>query len=129
MLDKKTLKKFGKTMGIAFAVIFCIIFFKARQANYWFLSISALFFVLAVVLPAALKPVYIAWMRFAALLGWVNSRLILLVIFYLAMAPMGLVMRLFGKDPLERKIDKNKESYWKQNGQKSFSAQDYERQF
>lgn len=123
------MRKFGITMAIAFAVIFCIIFFKARQANYWFLSISALFFALAAVLPTALKPAYIAWMRLAALLGWVNSRLILLVIFYLAMLPIGLVMRLFGKDPLERKIDKNIDSCWKQNGQKNFNPQDYEQQF
>lgn len=68
-------------------------------------------------------------MRFALVLSWVNTRLILLIIFYLIFTPIGLAMRLFGIDLLERKSDKNKKSYWKKKEKKSFSRLDYERQF
>jgi ABC-type uncharacterized transport system permease subunit len=68
-------------------------------------------------------------MRFAAVLAWINTRLILIVMFYLIFTPMGLVMRLFGADPLGLKVEKDKGSYWKKMGQKPFNPQDYERQF
>ena len=47
------------------------------------------------------------------MLGWINTRLILFIIFYLVFTPIGLVMRLFGVDLLDKKIDKNKNSYWR----------------
>jgi len=73
-----------------------------------------------------LKPVYIAWMKFVYLFGWVNTRLMLIIIFYLVFTPIGLVMRLCGVDPLERKINKKEKSYWKK---KELSKPNYERQF
>lgn len=127
--DQKTLRKFGSTMGIALGVIFFIIFLKAGRINLWILSLSTLFFALGAILPAALKPVYIVWMNLAAFLGWVNSRLVLLIIFYLLMTPIALVMKLCRVDPLERKFDKNMTSYWKKKEQKGASLTDYERQF
>jgi hypothetical protein len=68
-------------------------------------------------------------MRFAYLLAWINTRLILCAIFYLVFTPIGLVMRLLKIDPLDRKIDKNKNSYWIKKEKKDFCPLDYERQF
>jgi len=58
-----------------------------------------------------LKPVYAAWMSFASVLGWINTRIILAILFYLVLTPMGLAMRLLGVDLLERK--EKKETCWK----------------
>jgi len=76
--------------------------------------------------PLWLRSVYAAWMKFAFLLAWVNTRLILVIIFYLVFTPLGLLMRLCGADPLERKINKKAGSYWKKRG---LTEPSYERQF
>ena len=79
--------------------------------------------------PVSLKPVYIFWMRLAFILAWINTRLILSILFYLIFTPIGIGMRLFGGDLLDKKIDKNKESYWIKKEKAAFKQSDYERQF
>ncbi|MDD2679596.1 MAG: SxtJ family membrane protein [Candidatus Omnitrophica bacterium] len=126
ILDTKNLKKFGMTMGIAFLVIAIFIIIRHKHSPLPVLIIALIFFIMGVVTPALLKPAYIAWMRFAYLLGWINTRLILVIIFYLVLTPIGLVMRLCGIDSLERKINKKAGSYWKK---RELTKPSYERQF
>ena len=66
--------------------------------------------VLALVIPAALGPVYKVWMAFAEVLGWVNTRIILSLIFFVLFLPFGLVLRLV-RDPMRRKLDPAQDSY------------------
>jgi hypothetical protein len=128
-LDKSSLRKFGVTMGIAFLVITLLIFSRHRHSILPTAAISAIFFVLAFAVPGSLRQVYILWMKLALVLSWVNTRLILFVIFYLMFTPIGLAMKLFNADPLDRKIDKKKESYWGVREKRAFNHLDYERQF
>jgi uncharacterized protein involved in cysteine biosynthesis len=127
--DKKSLRRFGITMGIAFLVITLLILIKHRYSIMPTIIISAVFFVMAILLPLALKPVYIVWMSLAFVLGWVNTRLILAVIFYLVFTPVGIILRLLRKDLLERRIEKGKISYWKKKETLKESPLQYERQF
>lgn len=69
------------------------------------------------------------WMKFAYLLGWINSRILLIIIFYLVFAPTGLVMRLLRVDLLDRKIEKDKPSYWKTKDDLDSSPLGYEKRF
>jgi hypothetical protein len=62
--------------------------------------------------PGLLRPVYVVWMALALPIGWVVSHLLLLVVYYLVVTPIGLLMRLFGYDPLQRRIDRTATSYW-----------------
>ena len=66
---------------------------------------------LAIVFPAGLKPIYRAWMTFGDVAGWLNTRVILLLLFYVVVLPVGLIMKIFGSDPLHRKADPSMESY------------------
>jgi multisubunit Na+/H+ antiporter MnhG subunit len=128
-LDRNSLKKFAIIMGTAFLVFSLIVFFK-HKAGYFILGIVlVIFFVFAFIRPELLKPIYIVWMKFAFVLGWINTRIILIIVFYLVITPVGLLLKLFGKDILDIKIDKTKESYWIKKDKKQFSLQDYERQF
>jgi hypothetical protein len=61
--------------------------------------------------PPAARAFHTAWMRFAVLLGHVNSRVILTLVYYLGVTPYGVVTRLVGRDPLRRR-GKQSESYW-----------------
>lgn len=127
-LDNKSLRKFGITMGIVFLAITIFIFGRHKHALPTSI-ISAVFFILALIMPVLLKPVYIFWMRLAYILAWINTRLILFILFYIVFTLIGMVMRLFGVDLLNRKIEKNKESYWIPKEKKQFNPFDYERQF
>jgi len=72
--------------------------------------IAALFAVAALVAPRALGPVYRVWMAVGEVLAWINTRIILTLVFFLVVTPTGLVMRLFGRSPLERR--RSGTSYW-----------------
>jgi len=128
-LDKKSLRKFGITMGAFFLVIASVIFIRHKHSPLPVSIISATFFLLAAMAPSLLKPVYIGWMKLAFLLSWINTRLILFIIFYLLFTPMAIAIRLFRVDLLDRKIDRLKESYWKKREKIPFSPLNYERQF
>ncbi len=128
-LGKNNLKKFGVTMAAAFLVITLFILFKHKHNPLPIVCVSLAFFIAALFAPAILKPVYIIWMRLAFVLSWINTRLILCALFYTIFTLIGLGMRLFGIDLLDRKIEKSKGSYWRKKEKKEFSALDYERQF
>lgn len=128
-LSTKNLRKFGITMAIAFVMISFFIFIKHRNSLLPAVIAAIIFFISAVLIPNLLKPVYIFWMRLAFILGWINTRLILCVIFFLILTPIGLVIKLSGNDLLDRKTDKNRQSYWIKKDKKEFSPADYERQF
>jgi multisubunit Na+/H+ antiporter MnhG subunit len=127
-LDKITLKSFGITMGVVFFVLAGIFFFK--QKHFFMrnnLIVAGVFILAGLVLPILLKPIYIVWMRLAFILGWVNTRLILIILFYLVFTPLALLMRLFKIDLLERK---NKDiTYWKKKEKTDFNISNYERRF
>ncbi|MCX5679777.1 MAG: SxtJ family membrane protein [Candidatus Omnitrophica bacterium] len=126
--DKRTLRKFGMTMGVAFLVISCLFFFRHKYAGAMYsLIISCIFFMMRMALPTFLKPVYMIWMRFAFILGWINTRIVLVIIFYLIFTPVGLFMRLLRIDLLERK--KKEGTCWKKKDTPKFSPLNYERRF
>lgn len=54
--------------------------------------------------PMLLAPVYVVWMKLAFLLGWVNSRILLCVIFFLIITPIALIARIFNRDALDRRL-------------------------
>lgn len=112
-VTKKDLRQFGVIMGI-----FIVLFFGLLIPWIWSIAFptwpwiaAAVFVVPALIIPVVLKPVYIVWMKFAHVLGWINTRLLLSIVFYLIVMPIGIIMRLFGKDPMHRRFDKSTDSY------------------
>jgi hypothetical protein len=61
--------------------------------------------------PASLRLLYVPWMKFAAVAQWVNTRIIMLLLFYLVILPIGLLLRLFGKDAMRRRFQETAASY------------------
>jgi len=128
-LDKYSLRKFAILIGVIFLALGFMLFLKRKDFNLILGVISAAFFVFAFTKPELLKPIYIAWMKLAFVLGWINTRIILIIAFYLVFTPVALLLRMFGKDILDKGIDNSRNSYWIKKEQKSFCLQDYERQF
>jgi hypothetical protein len=79
--------------------------------------------------PRALKWVYIVWMSVAFVLGLVMAHVILTLLFFLMITPIGWVARLFGKDFLSLKLDRGAATYWLRRERKPRPPAEYERQF
>ena len=127
----KRIRKFAITMAIAFGLIGALLFFYFEKvlAGQVLWGISGGMLVLGLPYPPLLWPIERAWFYFAFALGWINMRILLSVVFYALFVPVGLFMKLIGRDPLERKIDKNAETYWKDRPQEPVDPESYERQY
>ena len=126
-MTKQALRKFGLTMGIAFGLLGGLLVWRARAAWPYFVGASAFFLFFGLALPVVLKPLQKVWMTLALLMGWVMSRVILAVLFFLVVTPIGLILRLSGKDLLDKKAGAKKESYWTPH--QARAKEDYENQF
>ena len=127
--SKKDLKKFGLTIGIVLLILSAFLFYKGKNSAVYFGTAGIFLSVLAVLTPMILKPLNKIWMSFSIILGWIMTRVILTVLFYLAITPIGLLIKLFRKDFLELKIDKSQSTYWQKREKKKFNQIDFERQF
>ncbi len=126
---KKKLRAFGLSMGTLFFVIALIALLRRGQLVAQLYLLSGVFVLCAVTAPSGLRATYRGWMAVAHVLAWVNTRVLLIVLFYLVVAPLGLIMRLCGADLLEERIQARTPSYWKKKEQPAFNRGDYERQF
>lgn len=109
----KELREFGLIFGVILVVLFGFLLPWVFDAAFplwpwWVLAVTGS---LALGFPLGLKPFYKVWMLFGAVMGWINTRLILGIVFYCVFMPFGLVMKLFGKDLLSRKLDASMSSY------------------
>ena len=113
-LDNLGLRKFGLTTGAIIVVLFVFFFpwvFDMAAMPMWPWIVAGILWVPALLMPSVLRPVYATWMKIGHAIGWVNTRIILGVLFYVLVLPMGLIMRLFGKDPMAREMNKSISSY------------------
>ena len=121
------LRKFGLTMAAAFGLFGGFVAWRGHAWSVTLLGAAVFFLIFSLVWPAALKPVQKAWMTLALLMGWVMSRVLLTVIFYAVVMPIGFILRLSGKDLLDKKIGVRRDSYWLPH--KARNKDDYEQQF
>ena len=111
--DKTELRKFGLIFGAGLLLIFGLFFpwLLDRPWPAWPFIAAGILASMALVFPTGLKPLYIAWMKFGHVAGWINTRIILGLVFFAVFLPFGLVMRLLGNDPMKRKLDDTSTSY------------------
>jgi len=128
-LTKAELRKFGLTVGTAFAVFGGISWWRGHEwppLVLW--TLAVLLIVPGLLAPSILGPVQRGWMAFALVLGHINTRIILTVLYYLVMTPVGLIMRLF-RDPLDRSLKNTRDSQWIRRESGPVEPARYERQF
>lgn len=75
------------------------------------------------------RRIYDYWMLFAKALGWVNTRILLSLMYFFIFTPFRIISVVIGKDMLDRKIEKDKDSYWQRREVKIFKKELYRRQF
>ncbi len=127
--EKKDLRNFGLTIGIALGVLAGLLWWKEKDTYTIFIILSLAFIFFGLALPTLLRPLQKAWMTLAVILGWFMTRVILSILFYFVFTGIGLSSRLFGKQFLNLKMDHTKKSYWIYRKSASFDKEKYEKQF
>tara|TARA_B100000212_G_scaffold132113_1_gene99091 strand:- start:9741 stop:10133 length:393 start_codon:yes stop_codon:yes gene_type:complete len=104
-IPKKTLKEFGFLMGFAFPFLigWILPLIGGHSFRTWTIWISIPSIILAITKPGLLLYPYRAWMKLGHILGWLNSRIILGLVFLIVLQPIALIMRISGHDPLRTK--------------------------
>ena len=106
----------NRNFGLVFFVFFLIIglwpLLGTNEIRYWSIFFSVIFFLLGITNSKLLNPLNKIWFNFGILLGKMISPLIMVIIFFLIITPIGVIMRVFGKDILNLKYNKKNKSYW-----------------
>lgn len=112
-INRKELRKFGITTGIIIALLFGLLlpWIFSRPIPRWPWGVSSVLIIWALIAPGTLKIVYSIWMCISHVLGYINTKIVLAIVFYLVFTPMGVLMKIFRKDPMRRKIDNGAISY------------------
>jgi hypothetical protein len=127
--DKTTLRKFGLTVGTVLLLAGIVLYLTGKSSSVVFGGAGVLLILFGLILPNILKPLNKIWMTLAVILGWFMSRLILFILFYIVITPIGFFLRIAGKDFLNLRTDKNSDSYWQKSEKRVKEKIDYERQF
>jgi hypothetical protein len=111
-IDRKELRKFGVLVGVAFMIIgVWPIVWRGDSVRFWALGVGIVLAAAGLAVPGVLAPLFKVWMKIGHILGWINTRIILSIIFFGILTPMGLVMRAFGWDAMRRGLDKDATTY------------------
>ncbi len=127
--DKTTLRKFGLTVGTVLLLVGIMLYLTDKPSSVVFGGVGILLILFGLILPSILKPLNKIWMILALIMGWLMSRVILTILFYLVLTPIGITAKIFGKKFLNLKIDKEAKSYWNKRDKTVTEKIDYERQF
>lgn len=126
---KKDLRKFGLTVGSVLLLIALSFFYFEKPSAIYFGVIGAILVVFGFVLPQSLKPLNKIWMGLAIILGFIMSRVILTILFYIVLTPISFLAKLFRKRFMFLHYDKSAETYWEKRTIIKKQQIDYERQF
>jgi len=105
-----------KSFGVVFAIVFLIVglypLISSEDFRVWALVVAAIFLLLAFLSPKILALPNRLWFKFGILLGAIVAPIVMTLVYFITVLPIGLIMRFLGKDLLKQKLDKNVKSYW-----------------
>ena len=128
---RKDLRNFGLTFLIALGLLGAYLLWRHKGPDWlpWSLmALAAACGLAALARPTLLSLPYRAWMSLAAVIGFFMSRIILTILFYAVITPIGLMSRLLGKDWLDRKMD-GRETYWRLREEDDYQPQQTEKMY
>ena len=120
---------FGFVFAGFFTLVSALSWWRGHTGWHWMLPLAAAFLAVALVYPSLLSPLNKLWLKFGLLLYKVMNPLILGLLFFITITPIGVVMRLFGKDFLRLKRDAGAPSYWLAREQREPKAESLRDQF
>ena len=106
----------NRSFGVVFSVVFLIIsfwpLFTEGTIRIWAIFIAILFLLISYFKPDILYPLNKIWFKFGLLLGSIVSPIVMGIVFFIIVTPIGIIMRIIGKDLLNKKINNSVKSYW-----------------
>ena len=109
-------KNSNKSFGLLFFLVFLIIGLwplkNGDNLNVYFVAISGIFLILGLINSKLLSPLNKIWIKLGEVLGTIIAPIVMFLVYFIALTPVSLVVRLFGKDLLGLKFLKKKDSYW-----------------
>ena len=124
------LRRFGLTVGGVFVLLAFFFLWRQKSWFWWLLVPGVPLMLLGAVFPRGLKWAYVCWMALAIVMGAIISTILLTVLFYFVVTPIGLSARLAGKDFLSLKLNPEFPSYWlPRDPSKRKKKHEHERQF
>jgi hypothetical protein len=126
--SRRALRRFGFTVGLVILFLGGLLLWRNRGAGWPLISIGTLLVLAAGLAPLALKWIHGPWMIAALALGWIVTRVLLTIVFFLVVTPIGLLQRLLGKRAIEVAFRADAASYW-QARTTAPMPEDYEKQF
>jgi hypothetical protein len=127
--SRRDLRNFGLVVGGVLLALALFLFWKERPAWPWLGGIGVCLVGLGLLLPSVLLPLQKVWMTLAVLMGWVMTRVILSVLFFLVLTPIALVAKVAGKRFLDRRHGESADSYWRPREDHSAGRERYEKQY
>ena len=110
-MNKNPEKKFGILFFFVFVIVAFYPLLSSGEIKLLFLIPALIFLVLAFIKPILLRPLNFAWIKLGEILGKVIAPMVMFFLFFFIVTPIGLLVRLFGKDLLKTKFSKDN-SYW-----------------
>jgi multisubunit Na+/H+ antiporter MnhG subunit len=128
--DRHELRKFGLVFGTGLFILSLLIYAIHRHFSPLFLwQIPLVSILLGLTIPVLLWPFQKIWMIFGLILGFVMTRILLGLVFFIVLTPIGLIAKIAGKEFLNRKIETGAATYWNTRDQAAKTPEDYEKQF
>ena len=112
-ITRTQLRDFGLIMAGGLVLFFGLLIPWIWGAEFarWPWIAAAVFAVLGLLVPYVLRPLYQLWLAIGEVLGWINTRILLGVVFFVIIFPIGMFMRLFGYDPMSKRFNPQTKSY------------------
>lgn len=110
--SKKELREFGVVVGGVLLAVAGFLFWKEKDTFRYFGTVGTVLVVSGVLFPIILKPFQKIWMSLAVMMGFFMSRVILGILFYGVLTPTRIIAGLFGKNFLDLRLEKSRQSYW-----------------
>ena len=108
----KDLRNFGLIVGGIFGVMaLWPMVLRGEAIRLWAIASSVALLIPAVVAPSILEPVHVVWMKVGHVLGWINTRILLGIVFYAIVTPLGLLSRMLGKDNMSLRLKGSVDTY------------------
>ena len=128
--EVKHARKFGAFACVGLALVAALAHFRGHpHSPYVFGGLSVFFIIVRFIVPKLMLPVYKGWMTVAKGISWAMNNLFLGIAFFIVFTPAGLIMRLFGSDPMQRRFKPGDASYWRVRKDEPEDMKRYEQRF
>lgn len=128
--EKRDIKIFGIGLTVILAIMGSYRFYRGGFSSaLWFYMPCGIIAVISLLSPMAIKPLYRIMTIVGHKIGLINTRLLLMAMYYLLFTPLSIIFKMFRKDLLDRRMEKEKMSYWIPRKQFQVDKSRYEEQF